>query len=127
MPNETRAPNITRVRTSRPTWSVPNQWSADGGSNAASGCTTAPASAGYGASHGANSPSSTTIPANTRPTSSKGKRRARRHPGHHPSLPRTTLEIGWGLASASEMKGAHDRTLGSMIAWTMSTSRLRKT
>src|ERR1700761_712907 len=47
-----RVPNITRLNMSRPYWSAPNQWSADGGDRAAD------KSWSYG-SNGANHPAAT--------------------------------------------------------------------
>lgn len=46
MNSEVRAPNRTRLNTSRPTWSVPNQWAPPGGSSASRGCVAEPPSSG---------------------------------------------------------------------------------
>ena len=75
---DTRAPVSTRENTSRPTWSVPNRCCADGACSAISGWVAAPASAGYGATSGAKTATSTISSAITPPVAISGLARRNR-------------------------------------------------
>src|SRR5262249_24822677 len=111
------AAKMDRLRMSRPTSSVPNQWSRPGGRNVRSKWTLGPASPGIGARAAGATAQRTRARTTTAPTVERGLRRSRRrHRPRGPVVARAALDptpalISPGAAGARVGAAVHSAML----------------